>query len=141
MTTADEKPALIWINALRSTRLKRANSRPTMGRLLETVPDLAGVSAANDLVGKTDAEVREVIGVSKHFYHSIVCIGALVAHCEPDHWAVDAVGPPLLAGGSPMPEILLPLQRPATPRIISLFWFKMTIRHSFLLVMRLTTRP
>jgi hypothetical protein len=26
----------------------------------------------------------------KHIYHSIVCIGALIAHREPDHWAVDA---------------------------------------------------
>ena len=28
----------------------------------------------------------------KHIYHSIVCVGALIAHREPDHWAVDAVG-------------------------------------------------
>ena len=63
---------------------------------LETVPDLAGFAAANDLVGKSDAEVREAIGdkFPKHIYHSIVCIGALIAHREPDHWAVDAVGAP-----------------------------------------------
>ena len=30
---------------------------------LETVPDLGGFAAANDLVGKSDAEVREAIGV------------------------------------------------------------------------------
>ena len=30
----------------------------------------------------------------KHIYHSIVCIGALFAHRESDHWAVDAVGAP-----------------------------------------------
>jgi Bacterial PH domain len=29
---------------------------------LETVPDLAGFAAANDLAGKSDAEVREAIG-------------------------------------------------------------------------------
>ena len=29
---------------------------------LETVPDLAGFAAANDLVGKSDVEVREAIG-------------------------------------------------------------------------------
>jgi hypothetical protein len=29
---------------------------------LETVPDLAGFAAANDLVGKLDLEVREAIG-------------------------------------------------------------------------------
>jgi 3'-5' exonuclease len=63
---------------------------------LETVPDLGGFAAANDLVGKSDAEVREAIGdkFPKHIYHSIVCIGALVAHRESDHWAVDAVGAP-----------------------------------------------
>jgi predicted PolB exonuclease-like 3'-5' exonuclease len=63
---------------------------------LETVPDLAGFGAANDLVGKSDVEVREAIGdkFPKHIYHSIVCIGALIAHWEPDHWAVDAVGAP-----------------------------------------------
>src|SRR6516164_2546597 len=63
---------------------------------LETVPDLRGFAAANDLVGKSDVEVREAIGdkFPKHIYHSIVCIGALIAHREPDHWAVDAVGAP-----------------------------------------------
>src|ERR1700745_1413370 len=63
---------------------------------LETVPDLAGFAAANDLVGKSDVEVREAIGdkFPKHIYHSIACIGALIAHWEPDHWAVDAVGAP-----------------------------------------------
>ena len=61
---------------------------------LETVPDLGGFAAANDLVGKSDVEVREAIGdkFPKHIYHSIVCIGALIAHWESDHWAVDAVG-------------------------------------------------
>ena len=55
---------------------------------LETVPDLGGFAAANDLVGKSDVEVREAIGdkFPKHIYHSIVCIGALIAHREPDHW-------------------------------------------------------
>jgi 3'-5' exonuclease len=63
---------------------------------LETVPDLRGFAAANDLVGKTDEEVREAIGdkFPKHIYHSIVCIGALVARWEADHWAVDALGAP-----------------------------------------------
>lgn len=48
---------------------------------LETVPDLGGFAAANDLVGKSDIEVREAIGdkFPKHIYHSIVCIGALIA--------------------------------------------------------------
>ena len=63
---------------------------------LETVPDLGGFAAANDLVGKSDVEIREAIGdkFPKHIYHSIICIGALIAHWELDHWAVDAVGAP-----------------------------------------------
>jgi hypothetical protein len=45
------------------------------------VPDLGGFAAANDLVGKSDVEVREAIGdkFPKHIYHSIACIGALIA--------------------------------------------------------------
>ena len=63
---------------------------------LETVPDIAGFAAANDLVDRTDNEVRQAIGdkFPKHIYHSIVCIGALIAHREPDRWAVDALGAP-----------------------------------------------
>jgi 3'-5' exonuclease len=63
---------------------------------LETVPDVNGFAAANDLVGKTDAQIREAIGdkFPKHIFHSIVCIGALVAHRAPDYWAVDALGAP-----------------------------------------------
>jgi predicted PolB exonuclease-like 3'-5' exonuclease len=63
---------------------------------LETVPDLRGFAAANDLIGKTDEEVRDAIGdkFPKHIYHSIVCIGALVARTQGDHWAVDALGAP-----------------------------------------------
>jgi predicted PolB exonuclease-like 3'-5' exonuclease len=63
---------------------------------LETVPDLVGFAAANNLVGKSDVEVREAIGdkFPKHIYHSIVCIGGLIARWEPDHWAVDAIGAP-----------------------------------------------
>jgi hypothetical protein len=30
----------------------------------------------------------------KYIYHSIVCIGALVARREDDHWAVEALGAP-----------------------------------------------
>jgi len=63
---------------------------------LETVPDLAGFAAANDLLGKPEAEVREAVGdkFPKHIYHSIICIGALVAHREPDRWVTDALGAP-----------------------------------------------
>jgi predicted PolB exonuclease-like 3'-5' exonuclease len=63
---------------------------------LETVPDLRGFATANGLTGKADEEVRAALGdkFPKHIYHSIVCIGALVAHREDDHWAVDALGAP-----------------------------------------------
>jgi 3'-5' exonuclease len=66
---------------------------------LETVPDLRGFAAANGLAGKTDEEVREAVGdkFPKHIYHSIVCIGALVARREDDHWAIDALGASPLA--------------------------------------------
>src|ERR1700731_3213929 len=51
---------------------------------IETVPDLKGFAAANGHVGKTDDEVRAELGdkFPKHIYHSIICIGALVAHRE-----------------------------------------------------------
>jgi hypothetical protein len=83
------QPSLIWIKAVGIEDWD-----------LETVPDVGGFAAANDLVGKSDAEVREAIGdkFPKHIYHSIVCIGALIAHREPDHWAVDAA--PIAAGQS-----------------------------------------
>ena len=63
---------------------------------IETIPDLQGFAAANYLVGKTDVEIREVMGdkFPKHIYHSIVCIGALVAHKENHCWIVDAIGAP-----------------------------------------------
>ena len=63
---------------------------------LETVPDLKGFAAANDLEGKSDDEIREAMGdkFPKHIYHSIACIGAPIAHCETDCWVVDAIGAP-----------------------------------------------
>src|SRR5262245_47619058 len=63
---------------------------------IETVPDLKGFATANDLIGKSDAEVREAIGdkFPKHIYHSIICIGALVAHQDNGGWVIDALGAP-----------------------------------------------
>jgi 3'-5' exonuclease len=63
---------------------------------IESVPDLKGFALANDLVGRSDCEVREKLGdkFPKHIYHSIVCLGALVAHRDDDHWTVDAIGAP-----------------------------------------------
>lgn len=58
--------------------------------------DLRGFATANGLDRNTDEEVREAIEdkFPKHIYHSIVCIGALVARREDDHWAVEALGAP-----------------------------------------------
>jgi predicted PolB exonuclease-like 3'-5' exonuclease len=63
---------------------------------LETVPDSRGYAAANDMGASSDEEVRQAIGdkFPKHIYHSIVCIGALVAHRTDGIWVVDALGAP-----------------------------------------------
>jgi hypothetical protein len=63
---------------------------------LETIPDLKGFAAANGYGGKTDDEIRAALGdkFPKHIYHSIVCIGALVAHRDDGSWQVDAIGAP-----------------------------------------------
>jgi predicted PolB exonuclease-like 3'-5' exonuclease len=63
---------------------------------LETVPDIKGFAAANGHDGKSDEEIREAMGdkFPKHLYHSIICIGALIAHRNDDHWVVDSIGAP-----------------------------------------------
>jgi predicted PolB exonuclease-like 3'-5' exonuclease len=63
---------------------------------IETVPDFAGFAAANGHDGKSDDEIRAELGdkFPKHIYHSIICIGALIAHQQDDHWVVDALGAP-----------------------------------------------
>ena len=63
---------------------------------IETVPDIKGFAAANGHDGKSDEEIRAAIGdkFPKHLYHSIICIGALIAHRDNDQWIVDALGAP-----------------------------------------------
>lgn len=63
---------------------------------LETIPDVRGYAVANGMTGSTDEEVLAAIGdkFPKHIYHSIVCIGALVAHRDEGAWIVDALGAP-----------------------------------------------
>jgi predicted PolB exonuclease-like 3'-5' exonuclease len=63
---------------------------------IETVPDLKGFAAANGHDGKTDEEIHAAIGdkFPKHLYHSIIWIGALIAHRDNDQWVVDALGAP-----------------------------------------------
>jgi predicted PolB exonuclease-like 3'-5' exonuclease len=63
---------------------------------LESVPDLKGFVAANGHEGKADDDIRAAMGdkFPKHIYHSIVCIGALVAHRDEGRWDVAALGAP-----------------------------------------------
>jgi 3'-5' exonuclease len=63
---------------------------------LETVPDLSGYATAKGLFGQNSECVREDMGdkFPKHIYHSIVCIGAVIAHFEGGSWMVDAIGAP-----------------------------------------------
>jgi predicted PolB exonuclease-like 3'-5' exonuclease len=66
---------------------------------IETVPDLKGFAVANGHVGKSGDEIRAELGdkFPKHIYHSIICIGALVAHRgDGGWWIVDALGAPHL---------------------------------------------
>src|SRR5262245_3159130 len=112
---------------LRDDTQKENHTVPMNGNLivwdLETVPDLAGYAAAHDLVGKSDADIREAMGdkFPKHIYHSIVCIGALVAHREQDHWAVDALGAPHVGERSEKALIASFVDRIAelTPRLVT----------------------
>jgi 3'-5' exonuclease len=63
---------------------------------IETIPDLKGFASANGRDGRTDDEIRAAMGdkFPKHIYHSIICIGALVAHQGGSHWTVTALGAP-----------------------------------------------
>jgi hypothetical protein len=61
---------------------------------IETVPDIKSFAAANGHDGKSDDEIRAAMGdkFPKHIYHSIICIGALVAHQEGGRWIIDTLG-------------------------------------------------
>ena len=74
---------------------------------IETVPDLRGFPAANALAGKSDDEMRAEMGdkFPKLIYHSIVCIGALVAQRQDERWVVSALGAPNI-GERPEKEII-----------------------------------
>lgn len=63
---------------------------------LETVPDLRGYARANNLNDKSLDEVRAAMGdeFPKLIYHSIICIGALVASRTANGYEVQAVGAP-----------------------------------------------
>jgi 3'-5' exonuclease len=65
---------------------------------IEAVPDLKGFAQANGHDGKSDDDIRAVMGdkFPKHIYHSIMCIGALIAHQDDERWVIDAIGAPHL---------------------------------------------
>ena len=71
------------------------------------MPDLAGYTAANDHDGKSDDEIRAELGEKfpKHIYHSIICIGALIARRDNDHWVVEALRAPRV-GERPEKELI-----------------------------------
>jgi hypothetical protein len=58
---------------------------------IETVPDIKSFAAANGHDGKSYDEIRAAMGdkFPKHIYHSMICIGALIAHEEEGRWVVD----------------------------------------------------
>ena len=74
---------------------------------LETVPDIGGFARANNLVGKSPDEIRTAMGdeFPKLIYHSIICIGALVARRTSLGWEVQAVGAPHV-GQRPEKELI-----------------------------------
>ena len=90
---------------------------------IETIPDLRGFAAANGLTGKLDEEVRAELGdkFPKLIYHSIVCIGALVAQRQDEHWAVSAVGAPHIGERSEKEIISAFVRRIAdlTPQLVT----------------------
>ncbi len=63
---------------------------------LETIPDLEGYARANNLNGLSKDQIRSAMGddFPKLIYHSIICIGALVANRTPNGYEVQAVGAP-----------------------------------------------
>lgn len=69
---------------------------------LETVPDLDGFARANGLQGRSSETVRSAMGdeFPKHIYHSIVCIGALLAERSSNGWSISALGAPSVADRS-----------------------------------------
>jgi predicted PolB exonuclease-like 3'-5' exonuclease len=61
---------------------------------LETVPDLDAYARANGLVSEPKGEIRSTMGdgFPKLIYHSIVCIGALVANPTDRGYEIQAMG-------------------------------------------------
>ena len=90
---------------------------------IETVPDIKGFAAANGHDGKSEDDIRAAMGdkFPKHIYHSIICIGALIARREDDRWVVDALGAPHVGERSEKALISSFLDRIAemTPQLVT----------------------
>ncbi len=63
---------------------------------LETIPDVEGYAAANSLTDKSIEDIRALMGdkFPKHIYHSIVCIGVVIAERTDEGWRVSSIGAP-----------------------------------------------
>jgi 3'-5' exonuclease len=74
---------------------------------LETIPDITGFARAKGLVDQSPNEIRAAMGdeFPKLIYHSIICIGALVATRTSSGWEVQAVGAPHV-GQRPEKELI-----------------------------------
>jgi predicted PolB exonuclease-like 3'-5' exonuclease len=74
---------------------------------LETIPDLEGYARANNLTGRSQEEIRTAMGddFPKLIYHSIICIGALVASRTANGYEVQVVGAPHV-GQRPEKELI-----------------------------------
>ena len=65
---------------------------------IETVPDLEGYARANNLTGRSQEGIRSAMGddFPKLIYHSIICIGALIASRTANGYEVLSVVPRFL---------------------------------------------
>lgn len=64
--------------------------------VIETVPNFEGYARVHKLEGQTEDAIRAAMGskFQKPIYHSIVCIGAVIAEYEDEHWKVRSVAAP-----------------------------------------------
>jgi predicted PolB exonuclease-like 3'-5' exonuclease len=64
--------------------------------MMVPIPDLEGYARANNLTNRSPDEIRTAMGddFPKLIYHSIVCIGALVASRTANGYEVQVVGAP-----------------------------------------------
>ena len=78
------------------TSHQNAKRREDAGMGYRNGPRSTGFAAANSFDGKSDDDIRAAMGdkFPKRICHSIICIGALIAHHDGDHWVVDALGAP-----------------------------------------------